>query len=192
MTDTSQPGTMRPSGTTSPVGQAADAVPQQGAALDQIRGQAVDVASEVKKQAGDLTGQISSAADKVKSQAQEAVGLLRDSTEKLADRQKAAGAEQIVGIAHAIHSAADELDSVLPQAASYVRETADRVEQAAMALRERSIEDLLRTANDFARQQPAMFFGGTVLAGFLLSRFMKSSVSATDQASSHHYDYRGA
>ena len=70
---------------------------------------------------------------------------------------------------------ADELEKELPQAASYVHEAADRFERAASALRERSVDDLFRSVSDFARNQPATFFGSAVVAGFALSRFLKSS-----------------
>jgi hypothetical protein len=51
----------------------------------------------------------------------------------------------------------------------------------ASSLRERSIDDLVRSLNNFARNQPAAFFGGAVLAGFALSRFLKSSAESSDE-----------
>jgi hypothetical protein len=57
-------------------------------------------------------------------------------------------------------------------------------------VRERSLEDLMCMVDDFARRQPAAFFGGSVVAGFLLSRFLKSSnarrpASSSDFGRSH-------
>jgi hypothetical protein len=63
----------------------------------------------------------------------------------------------------------------MPQAATFVHDAATRLEGAAASLRERSVDDLLRSFNNFARSQPAALFGGAVLAGFALSRFLKSS-----------------
>jgi hypothetical protein len=39
----------------------------------------------------------------------------------------------------------------------------------------------VRSLNNFARSQPAAFFGGAVLAGFALSRFFKSSAEPSGQ-----------
>ena len=74
-----------------------------------------------------------------------------------------------------MHRAADDLETQIPGAADYVHEAADRLEQASAALKERSLDDLVGTLGQFARNQPVAFFGTTVLAGFVLSRFLKSS-----------------
>jgi hypothetical protein len=74
-----------------------------------------------------------------------------------------------------VHKAADELGQQLPQAASFIHAAADRLDQASSALRERSVEDLMSGFNRFARRQPAAAFAGSVLAGFMLSRFLKSA-----------------
>jgi len=93
----------------------------------------------------------------------------------LAEQQKEAGAEQLGGMAQAIHDAARELEDQMPQAARFVQDAATKLEGAADALRERSVDDLLATFGRFARTQPLAFFGGAVLAGFAVSRFLKSS-----------------
>ena len=62
--------------------------------------------------------------------------------------------------------------------AGYVHGAASRIESVSAALRDRSIEDLLQNAGRLARSQPAALFGGAVLAGIALSRFLKSSESS--------------
>ena len=52
---------------------------------------------------------------------------------------------------------------------------AEGLETAAEHLRNRSVEDLIGTFNRFARQQPIAAFAGAILAGFVVSRFIKSS-----------------
>ena len=84
-------------------------------------------------------------------------------------------AERLEGLAEAVHGAADQLAGQLPQAAGYVHGAASRIESVSAALRDRSIEDLLQNAGRLARSQPAALFGGAVLAGIALSRFLKSS-----------------
>ena len=80
-------------------------------------------------------------------------------------------------VSHAVGHAVSNLEEQLPHAAAYVRRAADSIEQAADALRRRSIPELLSTGRQLARQQPAVFFGSAILAGFALSRFLKSSTA---------------
>ena len=85
---------------------------------------------------------------------------LKQEVRDTAERQKDAGAERLEGLAEAVHGAASRIESV------------------SAALRDRSIEDLLQNAGRLARSQPAALFGGAVLAGIALSRFLKSSESS--------------
>ena len=82
---------------------------------------------------------------------------------------------RIKGLGRAVHGAADEIGKEIPAAADYVHTAASTLESAADELRNRSIEDLIGTFTRFARQQPAAAFAGAVLAGFVLSRFLKSA-----------------
>jgi hypothetical protein len=97
------------------------------------------------------------------------------------ERQKEAGAERVDEIARAVHGAADELGKQMPQAAELVHAAASRLEQGAEALRERNLRDLMGTVSDMGRKEPLALFGGAVVAGFAISRFIKSS-----SASSRH------
>ena len=69
----------------------------------------------------------------------------------------------------------------MPQAAGVIHDAAAKLEGAAASLRERSIDELVGSFSKFARKQPAAFFGGPVLAGFALSRFLKSSAEPIDE-----------
>jgi hypothetical protein len=42
-------------------------------------------------------------------------------------------------------------------------------------MRGKSVDELMRTASDFTRRQPALVFGLASLAGFVLLRVLKSS-----------------
>jgi hypothetical protein len=63
----------------------------------------------------------------------------------------------------------------LPQAAQFIHSAAEKLDGASSALGQHSVEQLLSSFNGFARRQPAAAFAGSVLAGFALSRFLKSS-----------------
>ncbi len=94
-----------------------------------------------------------------------------------AQQQKTLGAEQIDGVAKAAHRAAEEVEAQLPGVARSVHKAASRLDAASSSLREQSVEDLLESFGGFAREQPALLFGGAVLAGFALSRFLKASAT---------------
>jgi hypothetical protein len=95
---------------------------------------------------------------------------------RFVDEQKVAGARKIGDIAQVIHGAAGQLEPELPRVARSIHEAAGFVEEAATALRERSVEDLLTSCTRFARTQPAVFFAAAAFTGFIAARFIKSSV----------------
>jgi hypothetical protein len=123
-------------------------------------------------QGAEQTGFIAGAAESLKDRAAEA---LRNTASDFAEAGKAQGAERIDRLGRAVHGAADQIGREIPQAADYVHSAADGLESAAAHLRNRSVEDLIGTFNRFARQQPLAAFAGAVLAGFVVSRFIKSS-----------------
>ncbi len=148
-----------------------------------------DVASTVSDAAGqvrtaaassinDLKSQASQAADQAKGTLTTMASEARSRVNEMVDQQKTAGADQLSGIAKAAQNAAGELDGKNPQIAKLVRDAATSVDRFAGDLRERDIRDVLDTVSGFARQQPAAFFAGSVLIGFVLARFLKSEAPA--------------
>ena len=115
---------------------------------------------------------IGTAAESLKDRAAEA---LRNTAADFAEAGKQQGAERIDRLGRAVHGAADEIGKEIPQAADYVHTAAEGLETAAEHLRNRSVDDLIGTFNRFARQQPVAAFAGAILAGFVVSRFIKSS-----------------
>ena len=124
---------------------------------------------------------MSSLADKARAKLSASIEPVAAKAKEVAEQQKAAGAETIGGIAGVVRAAADDLGTELPEAAGYVHQAADRLAQASDALRERSFDDLIGTIGQFARNQPVAFFGSSVLAGFVLSRFLKSTADGADR-----------
>jgi hypothetical protein len=103
---------------------------------------------------------------------------VKEETREAADHAKSRSADKIDGLTRAIHGAADELGQQVPQVASYVHAAADRVEGASQALRDRSIEEMAADFAAFTRRQPGAAFALSALAGFALTRFLKSSASS--------------
>ena len=102
-------------------------------------------------------------------------GNVKEKASEFAEEQKAAGAERIGHLGEAIHGAADAIGKEIPGAAGYIHSAAEQLERTSEKLRNSSVDDLLSRVGSFARKQPAAAFAGSVVAGFALSRFLKSS-----------------
>jgi hypothetical protein len=124
-------------------------------------------------------------AEEARGQFDDNLRAAKENISRLASDQKIAGAHRISGLARAVHGAADNLEPDLPQAAESLREAAAALERASTALKERSVVDLMDGVGTFARAQPVAFFGGTVLAGLVLARFLKSSTEPRPTATTH-------
>lgn len=122
-----------------------------------------------------LKENVSALADNAKTKLGEAVEPVKDKAMEIAAQQKDAGADQIRIVARAVHGAASELESEMPQFAGYIHDAGQRLEQAAFELRNGKVDDLMGRLGQFARAQPVALFGGSVIAGFALTRFLKSS-----------------
>lgn len=100
---------------------------------------------------------------------------LKESAAQLAEQQKKSGARQLSGIAGAVHAAADQLGEQLPGAAGYIHDAAERIDHVASDLKNRNLSEIADGVRRLAREQPLALFGGAVLAGFVLSRFLMSA-----------------
>jgi hypothetical protein len=111
---------------------------------------------------------------------QAASSLASEAGEKakgLLNQQVSVGADLAGHFADAVKHAAGELDRNAPQLAGLMRGAAERVEDFSRDMRGQTVEELMRTASDFTRRQPALVFGLATLAGFALFRALKASPS---------------
>jgi hypothetical protein len=123
-----------------------------------------------------LKEQARETAEEVKAGVQGAAEDVKEQVRSSAVRQKDAAAQQMDGFAHALKSASDDLQGRgQDSAAAWVRQAASGLERVSSTVRERNVDDLIGTVEDFARRQPVAFLGGAVAAGFGLARLMKSS-----------------
>lgn len=118
---------------------------------------------------------ISALADSAKAKLGEIGAPVKDKAMEVASQQKDAGAEQLQTAGRAIHGAARELESSMPEIAGYVHDAGQRLENLASDVRSGSVDELMGKLGSFSKDQPALVFGGALLAGFALSRFLKSS-----------------
>jgi hypothetical protein len=134
----------------------------------EMRAKAGDAASKIADAARDAGGQAKQAASSLASDAtQQVKGFL--------NMQVTAGADMVDHVVESARAAAESLDQNAPQLAGLVRNAAERAEEFSQDLRDQTVGDLIRTASDFTRKQPALVFGLASLAGFLAFRVLKSS-----------------
>jgi len=113
---------------------------------------------------------------------QQARGLAAEAVEQgssMLSRQKDAAAQRMEQAARAVRSGARELQAADADGGRYVEMAAQRLEDFGRQLREKDLNGLISEAQELARRSPAAFFGASLLAGFLLARFMKSSAAAS-------------
>ena len=134
---------------------------------------------DMRVKAGGAASQIADVAQQTGSQAKQAASsLAADATQKaksFLNMQVTAGAYLVGHVAESARRAADSLNQNAPQLADLVRGAAERAEDFSRDLHDQTVEDLVRTASDFTRRQPALVFGLASLAGFLAFRVFKST-----------------
>jgi hypothetical protein len=132
-----------------------------------------------------------SGAQTLKTKVGEAVEPMKEKvTEKVtqaAQQQKEAGAGHLQMAAQAVHGAACEFEQQMPRVAELIHSAGDQIDKMATNMRDKSLEEIVNSIRDFARQQPALVFGGALLAGLVLSRFLKSSPNNTANMSGGSY-----
>ncbi|GAB2786162.1 hypothetical protein GCM10027040_10300 [Halomonas shantousis] len=164
------PSSAQPSGESAPTNGTAS---RGGSAKDNTKDQAREQTAQAKEQAKQkASGAKEQAREYVRHQADEA----RHQATGLFDRQKDMAADQVGNFATAFRSMADQFDEQgQASCARYVNTLAGNIDNLSGTLREQDVNTLMTQAKDFGRRRPALFLGGAVAAGVLLSRFLKSS-----------------
>lgn len=140
--------------------------------------QAPPFSQDLATKAGATASKVADAARQAGDQAkQTASSLAADATKQakgFLNMQVTAGADMVGHVVDSARIAAENLEQQAPQLAGLVRGAADRAEEFSRDLRGQTVEDLVRTASDLTRKQPALVFGLASLAGFLAFRVLKS------------------
>jgi len=140
-------------------------------------------AAESLKDAG------SRVADEAKGYAQDMAGRAKEQGRSMFEQQKDNAAQQVDSVASAFRNTAGQLrGDGQSQASRFIGAAAERLESLGHELRQKDMDTLLRDAENLGRRAPATFFAGSVLAGFMLARFLKSSGASRRTAAE---DWRG-
>lgn len=128
----------------------------------------------------------SAAADQVQRQGKQVADEAKARAEEITNEQMKIGAEHVKQIANAVRAAAEELNDSSPLLAHYARSMSSAFCGISEKMRSESPRQVLKNASDYASREPVAFFGAAVVAGFALSRFLKSS----SESSSGSFDPR--
>lgn len=156
---------------------------EAAASTKSLADQALSVGQDLTDKAKDLAG---NSADALKAHASDLTNAAKDVTSQATDKlkdavndRKSSGAEYVGTLAETMRRAAREFDADLPIAGTYIRKAAEQVDGLSDGIRNGSLNDLVRSAQAFARRQPTAFLGLSVLAGFGVVRFLKSSAESS-------------
>jgi hypothetical protein len=131
------------------------------------------------------------ARDEVMREGSKLANRVKEKASSFAETRKRSGTDKLERIAGAVQRAADDLEKDSPETARYVRNAAETVRDFSASLRDRRVEDIAADARDFARRQPWLVFGGAVLAGLAVTRFLKSSRPRDRRTASYRSDESG-
>lgn len=132
-------------------------------------------------------------AEAVRQQADEMSGVFAQRTGEFARQARERGrsfllqgtrsaAQRTDGIAEALHETGENLGRHgHPQLSQYLNDAADGLEHVSRRLEEGDIDSMMQQARTTADRNPGALFGGAVVAGFLLTRFLKSSEEGSGQ-----------
>ena len=166
--------------------QAADAKAEAGKQLDDAKAAAArgkhaaqdakraatdalhDAEGKAKQLAADAKSQATAAVKDVKSRV---LSQVHDTTAKAKEK----AATEVGTFGTAIRKAAEELDKNDEPAARWAFSAADRLDETSDYLWNRDTDELLRSAEGFARRHPEVVLGGMFLAGMGLARFFKAT-----------------
>lgn len=129
--------------------------------------------------APETTAQAREMGTRVQHEAERLSGEAKAKGRALLHEQQHAIAEQVNGLAEALHHTAQHLqEKNRDVVAQYTGQAAQGLERFSQTLRERDLNAIVGQVEDFARRQPVVFIGSAALLGFLAARFLKSSAES--------------
>jgi ElaB/YqjD/DUF883 family membrane-anchored ribosome-binding protein len=141
----------------------------QGASKDAVFANVADTARDASAKIKEtISGSATAATDHLKD---------------LLDKQIEDHISAVGVLAGSVKRAADEIAEKSPLAAGVVRSVCEKFEEFAETYEDETVEQLVRSASDFTRRQPALVFGIAAFAGFLILRTIKSAPRPTPSPS---------
>lgn len=117
-------------------------------------------------------------AEEVRRKGAETIRRTREQGEAFLGEQKHSVAETIHHCSDALRGAAQQLHEKQDRNLATLTETiAERLDKTSNYLEAKELQDIRSDVENFARQQPQIFYGSMFVAGLALSRFFKASKS---------------
>ena len=149
--------------------------------------------------ASDARSESKQAANEVREGIKDVSRETRDRARSFLDEQKDNAADRVHGFADALRETAREMQNKGGDASStsrYAERAAEGIDRLADKLENNDVSGVMRDTQRFARRSPALFVGGSVVAGVLLGRFLRSSSDhdhrdrsrSKSQTSEHGYE----
>lgn len=124
--------------------------------------------------AGAIAAKSQETAEQLKEAVVDQVNQVRDKAQSAKDHTT----DRIRGVATQLRGVGDTLRQEDPLVAGLADRASDGVEGLARYLSSTTPQTFFRDAENLARRQPALFFGGAFLVGLAAGRFLKSSAPA--------------
>ena len=142
---------------------------------DEIRTLGMDMKEAASDAQDKVTSSVREQAAKIGEKAKTVASDAGRKIEGALNDQRATGADYLQNMAGLVHQTADVFEREVPQASRYIRQAADQIDTVAEAVRTKDLRDAVSDVQDFARRQPAIFFGGALLLGFAAVRMFKTN-----------------
>lgn len=125
--------------------------------------------------------------EEVRQKADDAKAAVAAKGKRIARQQKDSAADELEVVGEALCRTADQMRDNQDAFVSHLAGSAgQQLRELGQQLRQKDVGTLMRDAGDYARRSPGAFIAGTVVAGFLLARFMKSSERHPHENESRH------
>lgn len=130
-----------------------------------------------------VTEQVKQGTQQAVQQTQQAAGQVTESAKQgavsYADSQKQTATQGLHSVADALRDTGSNLQSKnQAPLGKYANTAADKVEGFAGYLEQTPVQNLIRDAEEFARQHSTLFLGGAMALGVAAARFIKASSSS--------------
>jgi len=134
-----------------------------------------EVMAETDRSSQPTTDQVK---DRVQDATAQARGKMGEQVSQQVDTRSTQAGEQVSAAADAMRRTGDQLREEGKEGpAKLMDQVAERGERLGSYLTESNGDKILRDVESFARRQPWLFAGGSVVLGFFVSRFVKASSS---------------
>lgn len=135
--------------------------PQEGAASERAEWQG-------------LKGEVEGLADVAAERGRGLLDAARSQAESFVEQRKTEAAQSVQGIARSLRDSGQGFENQ-PNVRAFFDGAAEGLEQLGGSIESRSLSDIYREAESFARRAPVAVAIGTFVAGFAAARFIKAS-----------------